>query len=679
MPESVALATLTTAQCGRHRVAVVTFSRADGRDAPAVLGPEGLQRALAAVTQAAAMPGIMGIVLTGTGRTFLAGADLTMVAGSRDPADGRRVGQLGHQLVAAIMDSPVPTIAWINGTALGGGLEVALACSMRLAAAGVRQLGLPETHLGLIPGWGGCHLLPHLVGPAVAGEVIITNPLRDNTTLTAAQALELGIVDRVVDGGTDLPTEQIAALLDAPLRLRAPEAGAPAVGPGGSPRDWEAELNPLAGRVARATAAGRPAPALALELLLAAESSDRATAFAAEEEALAELVPTPALHNALYAVELLRRSRPRPTQSPFRTIGIIGGGLMATQLATLFAVRLGAAVVLQEVDEARAARARDLLAVAQVELAGRLPEEELARLADAVRVGTGWEGFERAEFVLEAVFEDLAVKRAVLAQAEPRLRQDAILATNTSALSVTEMAAALQRPERMVGAHFFNPVAAMPLVEVVRTPRSHPAAVDAVRAMAHAAGKVTIDVADAPGFVVNRVLVRLLGEVLGALEEGTPVRVAASALDPIGLPMGPFQLLQLVGPPVAAHVLAELRAGLGERFPHSPGLEAIVREGASFLAGPPRAATPPHPELQRYFPPARASAPGPGQLLERVQLALAEEIHLMLAEGVADLHSIDLGMLTGAGFPLHRGGITPWLDQVGASERTGGHFHPAGV
>jgi len=230
-----------------------------------------------------------------------------------------------------------------------------------------------------------------------------------------------------------------------------------------------------------------------------------------------------------------------------------------------------------------------------------------------------------------------------------------------------------------VGIHFFNPVAVMPLVEIVRTPHTDPAVVDAARALAHAAGKVTVDVADAPGFIVNRLLVRLLGEILGELEAGTDVDVVATALDPIGLPMGPLQLLQLVGPAVAAHVLHTLRAELGPRYPESPGLDAMVEAGASFLLGPPRAATPHDPAVARWFTPDDPRPSTAARVLQRVQHALAEEVHLMLADGVADVRAIDTAMITGANWPLHRGGITPYLDEVGAAEATGGVFHPDGL
>lgn len=670
--ERVTHAELETVSCGSHPVALITLSRRDGTG-PATLGPAGLRLILDAVGGAvrqARAGEVEAIVVTGTGPTFLAGADLTLVQASHDPQDGRRLGQLGHELMAAILDAPVPTIAAINGTALGGGLELALACSMRLAHSSTRALGLPETHLGLVPGWGGSFLLPHLIGPGPAAEVIIVNPARSNTLLSAAQALEIGLVDGLWDG-EGLPREQIAALLDTPVRPRAPESSAV------DATTWQAALDGVADRVERLVAGGRTAPGRALALLRAAHGSDRAAAFAREDEALADLVATPELHAALYAVDLLRHSRPPRVPAPLRRVGVIGGGLMASQLATLLAFRLGVPVAMREVDDERCARTRVLLAQEREALGPRVADP--AALTAAITVGTDLAALADADLVIEAVFEDMAVKKAVFAAIEPLLRPDAVLATNTSALSVTAMAEGLMRPDQVVGIHFFNPVAAMPLVEVVRTPHTRPAVLQLAHAVAHAAGKTTVEVADAPGFIVNRLLVRMLGEALAELEAGTPVDVVAHALDPMGLPMGPLQLLQLVGPAVAAHVLDTLRSELGDRYPESPGLDAIVRDGASFLRGRPGAATPHDPEIARYFVPDHPQPASAPQVLGRVQRALAEEIHLMLADGVADVAAIDLAMLAGAGWPVHRGGITPYLDQVGAAAATGGLFHPRGL
>ncbi|MFV0252217.1 MAG: 3-hydroxyacyl-CoA dehydrogenase family protein, partial [Beutenbergiaceae bacterium] len=270
------------------------------------------------------------------------------------------------------------------------------------------------------------------------------------------------------------------------------------------------------------------------------------------------------------------------------------------------------------------------------------------------------------DLVIEAVFEELDVKQQVFAELEQVVRPQTILATNTSALSVTAMAAQLQHPQRVVGLHFFNPVAQMPLVEVVRAEHTSEAAFATAFTVAGRCRKSAIAVSDRPGFVVNRLLIRLLGEVLGSLQNGTDVAVADAALRPLGLPMGPFQLLQLVGPPVAKHVLDTLRARLGERYPASPGLDAVVAAGASFVQDRdrPGADSPVDPGIGEYFGPGTNQPETAPQLLQRVRDALEQEIELMLAERVVpEQADIDLAMILGAGWPFHLGGITPYLER----------------
>lgn len=634
---------------GPLATAVITMS---SDEKPATLARESLHGFLDMLSDAArlAESGEVGaLVLTGTGRTFCAGADLGVVATVDDWDEGRSLGELGHRVIAAIADFPVPTVAYLNGTALGGGLEIALACTARAAHPGVRALGLPETYLGLIPGWGGCFFLPHLIGPGPAAEVIVANPLRNNTLLAAPEAQALGIVDSLCSW------EDLGEFLAELPRSRAPESSD--LGDDA----WSAALGEASTRAERALAGGRPAPARAVALLRDARSGSRAEAFAREDTALADLMLTPELKAGLYASQLLRRAAPRrDVPSPIARVGVIGGGLMATQLALLLATRAGAAVTMSEVDEERAARTRTLLSEGVADLPPAAREA-----ASRIAVGTAPEIHADADLVIEAVFEEMDVKKTVLSAVERVVGTETVLATNTSALSITEMGTALARPERLVGVHFFNPVAQMPLVEIVHTDLSDSRALDAARALVQAAGKITVDVADAPGFIVNRILVRLLGEILDELERGTPVEVVSTALDPMGLPMGPLQLLQLVGPAVARHVLLTLRAALGDRYPDSPGLERIVADGASFLAGPPKASTPPDPGIARYFAPADPAPSDAPEVLSRVQRALADEIGTMLADGVADARSIDLAMLTGAGWPLHRGGITPYLTRLG--------------
>ena len=285
------------------------------------------------------------------------------------------------------------------------------------------------------------------------------------------------------------------------------------------------------------------------------------------------------------------------------------------------------------------------------------------------------------DFVIEAVFEELAVKQQVFADLERHVAAECVLATNTSSLSVEAMASGLEHPERVVGFHFFNPVAVLPLLEVVRAPATDDATVATALATAKTLKKNAVLVADAPGFVVNRVLLRLMGEVMGCVDEGTPIDVADAALGPLGLPMSTFVLLQLVGPAVALHVAETLHGSLGERFVVSPNLKAVVAAGRPGVydwtaEGRPYVSEQTLAMLSVGDTPSTAD-----QVRDRVLSAVTEEIGLMLAERVvAAPMDVDLCLILGAGWPFHLGGITAYLDREGYAERVlGRRFLPPGV
>ncbi|PYG02053.1 3-hydroxyacyl-CoA dehydrogenase [Georgenia satyanarayanai] len=676
--ENVSLATGT--------LALVTMAGTDGR--PATLGPESiaaLEEALAACAARVHDGEVTAVALTGTPGCFAAGADLRAVGSMARVEDARAVAEAGHRIVTLLRD--LPSFALLSGLALGGGLELALACRYRVAAADTAPLGLPETSLGLVPGWGGCYLLPRLVGPEAALQVIVDNPARQRT-LDAQQGLDLGLVDSVQRGGDDFRdgalawvTEVLSGAINPARTDHTSDAGA-----------WEQAVSARRPVVARRAEGGAPAPLRALELVAAARTASRAEGFAAEDLALTELIMSDQLRAGLYAFDLTRARARRPAGAPseelarpVRRVGLLGAGLMASQLAVLLARTLRVPVVMRDLDDDRAAAGLRHVhdQVARLERSGRLDETRAEELRARVTATADLTELAGCDLVVEAVFEELAVKQRVFAEVEPVVGPECVLATNTSALSVTDMAAGLEHPERVVGLHFFNPVAQMPLVEVVRTPHTSEAAYATAFAVAAGARKSAVACRDAPGFVVNRVLVRLLGEVLGTLEEGTPVSVADRALRPMGLPMGPLQLLQLVGPAVAMHVLDELRRTLGDRYPHSPGLERMVAEGERFTVDErPSAASAVREDLDRFF----GSRPLPEPLdadgvLERVRRALAQEVRLLLDDGVvADVRDVDLAMVLGAGWPLHNGGIAPYLDRTGTSEAvTGRRFLEPGV
>ena len=677
--EDVSLATGT--------LALITLTGPGGR--PATLGPESiaaLEEALGTCTERVRAGQLSAVALTGTEGYFLAGADLRAIATIGEEADARRVAEAGHRIVGALRE--LPSVALVNGLALGGGLELALACRYRVAAADAGPLGLPETMLGLVPGWGGCYLLPRLIGPEPALQVIVDNPARQRT-LGAQQALDLGLVDAVVRGGEpdfrDGALAWVTEVLSGEIEPARPDHTADADA-------WEAAVEARRAAVAHRAEGGAPAAQRALELVAAARTSGQAEGFAAEDTALSELIMSDQLRAGLYAFDLTRRRARRPAGAPdeslarpVRRVGLLGAGLMASQLAVLVARTLRVPVVMRDLDDERAAAglAHVQDQVARLQRSGRIDETGAQELLGRVTATADLGGLAGCDLVVEAVFEELSVKQRVFAEVEDVVGPDCVLATNTSALSVTEMAAGLEHPERVVGLHFFNPVAQMPLVEVVRTSHTSPAAYATAFAVAAGARKSAIACEDAPGFVVNRVLVRLLGEVLGALEEGTTVADADRALRPMGLPMGPFQLLQLVGPAVAMHVLDELRRALGDRYPESPGLARMVREGERFTVEErPSAASAVREDLDRFFGSRPLAEPLDATgVLDRVRRALAQEVRLLLDDGVvADVRDVDLAMILGAGWPLHNGGIAPYLDRTGTSEAvTGRRFLDRGI
>lgn len=659
-------------------LALITLDNGEDHTKPNTLGKEGisqLAQTLSEVSKRAEQGEIVAVALTGKPYHFAAGADLHQASSITSYEEGLVVAKNGHDAFRLLLDMPVPTFAYVSGVALGGGLELALSCRYRTVAGSVRNIGLPEVAIGLIPGWGGSFLLPHLIGIEKAIEVILNNPLANNRQLNASQATELGIMD-VELSPADFVAESIrwtAQILRGDLHVKRAQIE--------DETSWKALVSQADQVVQQRLHGASPAATKAVELLALAGEGDREKSFAAEEEALAELITSAEFAASIHAFNLTSQRARRPIGAPssdnarpVQKVGLVGAGLMASQLGLLFARQMKVPVVMRDLDEERASRGLQYVQteVNKLRDRGRISEAEANRVMSLVSVTTSLEELAEADFIIEAVFEQMDIKQTVLKELAPLVGEDTIFATNTSALSVTEMGSVLPNPERMVGLHFFNPVAVMPLVEVVRTDHTDDATYATAFAVARACRKTAVAVADRPGFIVNRLLVRLLGEVLGSLEDGTTIADADAALRPMGLPMGPFQLLQLVGPAVAMHVLDTLRENLGDRYPTTPGLAKIVEEGVPFVhfEGRPSPTSPPNEEIAGYFG-ARGDKPQtPDELLDRVRHALAQEVQFMMEEGVAtDSDDIDLAMIMGAGWPFHLGGIIPYLKHTGALAR----------
>lgn len=666
--------------------ALVTLDNDLDHTKPTTLGPNTLVElgtVLEGLRDRAARGEIVGVGVTGKPHYLVAGADLSAVKSLEKREHGLWMAQLGHDVYATLANLGVPSFAFINGAALGGGLEIALQSTYRTVSTGAGALALPEAFLGLVPGWGGVYILPRLVGPENAVKVMIENPLSNNRPLTGAQAFGMGIADALFEPADFL--EQSLAWAAGVISGEVVPERANAVDPSSpdAATRWAAAVDAGRAFVETKTSNASPAPAKVLDILEANRTMTAAESAALECETLAGLMQTDEFRSTVYAfLDLVQKRAKRPAGAPDRKlarpvtkVGVVGAGLMAGQLALLFARQLKVPVVLTDIDQARVDKGVAYVHAEVDKLLAkqRLSQDAANRTKALVTGSVSKDAFADADFVIEAVFEELHIKKQVFAELEGIVAPECILATNTSSLSVTEMAADLQHPERLVGFHFFNPVAVMPLLEIVRAPRTDDAVLATAFELAKALKKNGVLVKDAAAFVVNRILLRLMGEVTAAFDEGTPAEVADAALRPMGLPMTPFTLLAMVGLPVAQHVQESLNAAFGDRFPVSDNLKKLIDNNVKALweTAPDGSRTIPQSTLELL---SFGSSPSTAeQVLHRVQDALAEEIGLMLDEGVvAGPEDIDLCMILGAGWPMFLGGITPYLDRVGAAERVNG-------
>ena len=594
-------------------------------------------------------------MLTGKPFVFAVGADIDEF-GEITPERAREGGEAGHELFGRIRALPFPTLAAVNGAALGGGVEIALHCDYRTLSSDIRHFACPEVLLGLIPGWGGTQLIPRLVGAEQAVRFIVENPLRQNRMLNARQAFEAGFAEALLE-----PVEFLDESLAFLVRT---------IEEGGGKREGEADLSDLDEVVRKARSriddqvhGAAPAPYRALDLIAGSGSWSIEEGYRAEEDALAELLPGPQAQASVYSFFLVERRAKRavgiPQAEPRRVskVGVVGAGLMARQLALLFLRRLEVPVVLRDLTQDQVEDAISWIGSELGELAsrGRMTEGKARFLASLASGGTDWDVFSGCDLVLEAVYEELAVKKDVFAELERVVSPECVLATNTSSLSVTETGADLEHPERVVGMHFFNPVAVLPLVELVRTPETDDTSIATAWAVTKKLRKTGVLVRDAPAFVVNRLLGRQGVVVTEALDHGNTVEETDEAVLRLGVPMAPSFLLQLVGPKVANHVRHTLHDNWPDRFPLSPTLDSIAEDG--------------EPVVVEHAPRSVE------EIHEAVLEALADEARHILEEGVvAEAADIDTCLILGAGYPFWLGGITKHLDQTGVSERVTGRL-----
>lgn len=654
------------------RLAIVTMDNGHDYTRPNTFGPGAVASLHAACDELAAQDDLKGVLLTGKQFIFAVGADLNTFAGVT-PEFAREGGKGGHEAFLRLRDLPVPTVAAINGACMGGGFEIALHCDYRTLSRGAAALAFPEVFLSIFPAWGGTQLAPLVAGVDNALKAIVVNPLNQNKMLKPAEAFEMGFADRLYDSVNFLE-ESIAFLEDVvtgAVVVERPDHTNPA-----NLDELLANARKFADdKVHGATRA----PYVAIDLIeFAARGGSLDEGYRREEDGLAELLPSRQAQASVYAFNLVQQRvkkqpwKPDAKPRPVGKTAVIGSGLMGAQLGALLLQSYEAPLVMKDIDEAVLGRAR---AHIEGELdkkvqRGRLTAGKAEFLKGLVTYTLDYEELRGADFVIEAVVEVLDLKKKIFADCEQVLDPGAILATNTSSLSVTAMGADLQHPERVVGFHFFNPVPVMPLLEIVRTGASSDEAMATAFAVAKKLKKSAVQCADTPAFVVNRLLTRFMGACATAVNKGNGFAEVDDAVKELGLPMGPFELLGLVGLAVAAHVGETMHLAYPDRFPLDENMQMLGKSGLPGIYDWSKGRVP-YDQIQELWRPDADAQKLTAEEIRAVALeAVADEIRHMLDEGVvADARDIDTCMILGAGWPFYMGGVCRYLDQTGVSEK----------
>lgn len=622
------------------------------------------------------------VLLSGKPGSFIAGADIDEFVALKTREDAYALVRRGQELINRLEGYPKPIVVGIRGACLGGGLEAALACTYRIAADDPdTRLGLPEVQLGIIPAAGGCQRLPRLIGVRQALDLILAGK-----QVPAAQAFRLGLVDELVHPAI---LERVA--LETARRL----AG------GGRPRRrrwsllrWVLEGNPLGRRfvfraarkqVLKRTGGHYPAPLAALRAVEHGLAYGLEAGLDLEAALFAELATgevSRRLVEIFFATTALKKDTgvdgPAPPPREIRNLGVVGAGFMGSAIAGVAVAEARVDVRLRDTDLRQVDRglgaARAILR--QRRDRRRITVYEYRRLERLLSGGVGWEGFGRVDLVIEAVFEDLQIKRDVVRALEAVVPEHCLIASNTSTIPIARIAAASRRPDRVLGMHFFSPVERMPLLEVIVTAETSPHAAVTAVAFGRRMGKTVIVVRDEPGFWVNRILAPYMNEAGRLLEEGESIEAIDGAMTAFGFPVGPITLLDEVGLDVALKAARVLHEAFGDRFEPLTGLERMTADGRLgrksgrgfyvYEGGKKRHVDQTAYEIVGAVP--RAGRPR-DEITRRLVFAMLNEAARALDAGVVrSARDGDVGAIFGFGFPAFRGGPLRYLDGIGIAE-----------
>jgi 3-hydroxyacyl-CoA dehydrogenase/enoyl-CoA hydratase/3-hydroxybutyryl-CoA epimerase len=618
-------------------------------------------------------------------KIFIAGADIEEIKAMTTKEQFETAVKGGQEIMNMVEDLNIPSFAAVNGACMGGGCEFIMACDYRIASEDPStKIGLPETQLGIIPGFGGTVRMPRLLGLANAFDIILAGK-----AVNAKKALKMGLVDKVVHPNI---------LMDQALKW-ANEV----IGQGGKkrrktyqPQGFMNKMLESVGKgivykkarenVMKLTHGHYPAQLKAIDVIKSSYGKDRETALRIEREAFCELGVTDVSKNLIHVFYL--------TEMVKKQTGVSGSAAKAknvTHLGVLGAGTMGGGIAYVAADKGIDVRMKDL----NLEALGKglkhasdlwkklvkrksIDQYQYQQKMSLVSTTTDYSGFKNMDVVIEAIVEDMGIKQKVVAECAGQMRPDAIIATNTSSLSVTEIAKGHPRPEYFAGMHFFNPVNKMPLVEVIRGEKTSDETITTIFELSKRMGKMPVVVKDGPGFMVNRLLLPYMAEAAFLLQEGMSIEVVDKAyVNDFGMPMGPFALMDEVGLDVCIKVLKIFKKAFGERIEMAPCMEALEKSGRlgkknnkgfyTYSEDGKRGAVD-----QSIYAALGLGQPGnphsTKECIERGVFAMVNECSLALIEDkiVESPHEVDLAMIMGTGFPPFRGGLLKYADSVGS-------------
>jgi 3-hydroxyacyl-CoA dehydrogenase/enoyl-CoA hydratase/3-hydroxybutyryl-CoA epimerase/3-hydroxyacyl-CoA dehydrogenase/enoyl-CoA hydratase/3-hydroxybutyryl-CoA epimerase/enoyl-CoA isomerase len=680
-------------------IAVVTFNQPQSRANTlnqAVLGE--LESVLYMLSRRTDLKGV--ILRSGKPGMFIAGADLRELGSNLlNHAEAEKLTKRGHDLIAGFEKLPFPTVAAIEGACQGGGLELVLGFDYRLASTHPKtEIGLPEVKIGLIPGWGGTQRLTRLIGPALAAELICAGE-----TVNAQRARELGIVfdavpsDRLLDEARRLIHWAHDSQAWQAARRKKQQ-------PVGLSEDQHSFIFAVAKAQVLAKTKGQlPAPLAALDAIAKGCNLPLDEGLKVETAAFTPLVGSPISRNLIAVFFMTQRlqkdpgvANPSIEPKTVERVGVLGAGIMGSGIAGAH-IRRGIPVVM--LDSIPQALEKGVAAITKVMQSridiGRMKSEEMIAALGRLSTTASLAAMADRDVVIEAVIENEATKVDLYRQLEPLLKPDAILASNTSTISITRMAQAMKRPEDFAGMHYFNPVDRMQLVEVIRGERTSDQTVVTLVALAKRIGKTPIVVRDCPGFLVNRILFPYLNESLVLLEEGADPRAIDKAATTFGMPMGPITLNDLVGLDTSLYAGRVINTAFADRAKTTKILDELVaagrlgqKSGAGFYSYAKGSRGTDDSAFTSILERCRTGRReiGPEEITDRLFLPMLVEASRILEEGIVrDPADVDMSLILGIGFPAFRGGLLRWADTVGLAkvleklkryESLGLRFHP---